>query len=154
MARKASWIRGRLDQTLPPDATRVLPEMDRVRLRSSVERPGAWTVFPSSEATHGDDWQLEIAVSYVNGSPIQDLYIDVLQENAPDPNPLWTDADGMCGLSSGVVSEGTHTISISHQHLPNITFEVQVAQSPIRAEFVLTPGIQPGLAFANATKLG
>ena len=34
----AHWLRGRLDQALPPDATRVLPMVDRVRLRSRLER--------------------------------------------------------------------------------------------------------------------
>ena len=34
----AHWVRGRLDQPLPPGATHVLPMVDRVRLRSRLER--------------------------------------------------------------------------------------------------------------------
>ncbi len=34
----AHWVRGRLDQSLPPDQNRVLPEVDRIRLRSRLER--------------------------------------------------------------------------------------------------------------------
>jgi hypothetical protein len=149
---EAYWVRGRLDQALPPDAARVLPEIDRVRLRSSVERPGAWMVFTSGEVAN-DERALEIAARYENGSPIRDLRIDVLQESAPDANPLITDADGTCGLTSEALWTGTHNISISHKRIPNISFDVQYQSVPIRVEFVLTPGIQPELAFANGMKL-
>ncbi len=149
---EAYWIRGRLSQALPPNAIRVLAEVDRVRLRSAIERLGAWTVDSNDEVTN-DEWLLKIAVRYENGAPIPDLNVDVLQQNSPDPNPLRTDADGACGLTSDVVSPGTHEISISHQRLPNIEFEVQVSEEPVRVEFVLTPGIEPDLAFANGIKL-
>ncbi len=36
---EAHWVRGRLDQSLPPDPAQVLPEVDRVRVRSVINRP-------------------------------------------------------------------------------------------------------------------
>ena len=33
------WVRGRLDQPLPPDPARILPEIDRVRLTTQIARP-------------------------------------------------------------------------------------------------------------------
>jgi hypothetical protein len=35
---EAHWVRGRLEQPLPPDPARVLPEVDRIRVRSAIER--------------------------------------------------------------------------------------------------------------------
>jgi Baseplate J-like protein len=35
----AYWVRARLDQALPPDPSVVLPVVDRIRLRSLIERP-------------------------------------------------------------------------------------------------------------------
>jgi len=35
----AYWVRARLDQPLPPDPSVVLPVVDRIRLRSFIERP-------------------------------------------------------------------------------------------------------------------
>ena len=149
---EAYWVRGRLDQALPPDAARVLPEIDRVHLRSSVERPGTWMVFTSDEVAD-DEKALEVAVRYENGAPVQDLRLDILQEAAPDPNPLITSADGTCGLTSEALRTGTHNISISHERVPNMSFDVQFQGVPIHIEFVLTPGIQPEFAFANGMKL-
>jgi len=34
----AHWVRGRLDQPFPPDPSRMLPEVDRIRVRSRLER--------------------------------------------------------------------------------------------------------------------
>ncbi len=36
---EAQWIRGRLDHPLPPDPDRVLPTIDRIRLRSVIKHP-------------------------------------------------------------------------------------------------------------------
>lgn len=35
---ESSWIRGRLDQPLPPDPARILPEIDRIRLTTQIAR--------------------------------------------------------------------------------------------------------------------
>ena len=36
---EGAWIRGRLTEPLPPDSTKFLPEVDRIRLSSAVNQP-------------------------------------------------------------------------------------------------------------------
>jgi hypothetical protein len=42
---EAYWIRARVDEPLPPDPARVLALVDRIRVRSVIERPAfEWAV--------------------------------------------------------------------------------------------------------------
>lgn len=46
---EAFWVRGRLDEPLPPDPTNALPEVERVRLSTVIEQPVAAVEDSSTE---------------------------------------------------------------------------------------------------------
>ena len=63
----AYWIRARLDKPLPPDPSRVLALVDRIRLRSVMERAAyQWDVI--HETTAGEFPPLYGAVKHIDGS--------------------------------------------------------------------------------------
>src|SRR5262249_11555494 len=88
----AHWVRGRLDQPLPPDTARVVPMVDRIRLRSTIDRAAAdWEVLQQEStgpvAIHG-------VIKDRDGSPLSGVEVQqaVVGENFSPPTP--TDAQG------------------------------------------------------------
>ena len=67
----AHWVRARLDEPLPPDPARVLPAVDRIRLRTVIERPlrrdasGAALGDVRPDRAAADDTQLDVAKSFL-----------------------------------------------------------------------------------------
>ena len=147
---EAYWMRGRLEQALPPDTTRALAQLDRLHLRCDVDRPGSWSV--SQEESDVSDG-MEIRVRYKNGAPIQGLRVDIWLGNEGDAIELSTDEAGTCRLDAEVVFPGSHRIALRPQELPDIWLTAEVSDAPVRLDFVLTPGVQPERAFADGVKL-
>ncbi|MFC7387816.1 putative baseplate assembly protein [Sphaerisporangium rhizosphaerae] len=86
---EAHWIRGRLDETLPPDPARVLPEVDAVRLSTTVDRAytSIWTVAAASGPGPGVDVNVRDATGLGLGG------VQVTLEEAGSTQP--TDAEGL-----------------------------------------------------------
>lgn len=76
---EAFWIRGRLDETLPP-SERVLPEVESIQLRAGIDRQ------VQIELTHTDEGIRRMRISDNSGAPLKGVKV----------NETWiSDADGI-----------------------------------------------------------
>lgn len=143
---EAYWVRGRLDQALPPDATRVLPEIDRLRLRSSVERPVIWDI--TQRETHGDP-SIRGVVFNEDGTGLADLSLTI----SPPHAELSIDSEGRYLFEDVDAGVAYYVLAIQGAGLPLTYLEVPPPVSALQVDFELMSAKRPDIAFADGLKL-
>jgi uncharacterized phage protein gp47/JayE len=159
---EAFWIRGRLNQTLPVDPRRILPEIDSVKLTATIERPLAILVGEATEAyltatvAGGPaDPNLGVAVTVTDatGAPVAGAVVNLVDSGH------WaeTGSDGSAHFSFPAVSGFPGTVDVT---LLDVTVTHRLTGDPhpganrlsleLRLEIV---GLLPDSIFSDATKL-
>ena len=100
---ESSWIRGRLDQPLPPDPARILPEIDRIRLTTQIARPIEFGFRSRVESRTGSSVQVHV----VDESGADVPHLPVVAGNATKADR--TNAVGV----SDVALQGPGVVSIT-----------------------------------------
>jgi baseplate J-like protein len=87
----AAWVRAVLEETLPPDPARILPELGAVKLSTEVTHAYAeiWRVLaaPATEATLVDGRstdELRVLVLDASGVPLDDVRVGVIEKGVSD----------------------------------------------------------------------
>lgn len=106
----AYWVRARLDETLPADPARVLPEVEEIRLSTTLTRAysAIWQV--GVKASSGADaTNLVVNVLDAKRLPLKGIKLSVLEDTAVHPLP--TDPSGTVTLK--VTADSANTVAIS-----------------------------------------
>lgn len=149
---EAHWIRGRVEP-LPPDPGREIAEIDRIRVRSFIQRSAfRWTVEES--ALEGDP-ALRVTIQDEDGNPIPDvavfsvpnipgvLFAALARQTGEDGTVLFEDLSPDQEYSLGV---NAPTLEADYRN-------VAVEDTALQVTYTLRRGKQPELAFADGTKL-
>jgi hypothetical protein len=81
---ESCWVRGRLDQPLPPDPARILPEIDRVRVTTQIARPLDLRWMPPITTLSSDSGVL-IRLMDDAGGPLPGVRVDISGDTASTP---------------------------------------------------------------------
>jgi hypothetical protein len=150
---EAYWVRGRLSQPLPPDPARVLPEVDRIRVRSAIERPAvAWEV---DQRKTGGSLAVHGTIRDQNGDPLQGakvVVIPIIEGVSVFVPPIETDDQGRYKFE--IVNGGTYQVQVlADLLLPAGVHEITVGTSAVQVDFQLTLGPLPDRAFGDGLPL-
>jgi hypothetical protein len=151
------WIRGRLDEPLPPDPGQILPEISQLRLATVIERPLGVLLAKATEAYLSplvSTPALVCALIDGDGRPIQDALIELLETGDLAP----TGADGSVTFELRSAAPALYTLKV---RLFDATFERPLHYAPVgttdtqlRVELILQlGGLQPDGAFSDAQEL-
>jgi uncharacterized phage protein gp47/JayE len=158
---KSFWVRGRLDEALPPDPSATLPEIDSIRISSSVASPLVFTI--EFAGLRGDIRPSSVAfvhLTNVAGEPLSGA--TVVAEDAsggvrtPFP-PLMAGSEVVPGLYSaaGFDFAPAYRFRVElNDQIGRIANAVQLSSTTPIADLVLTvEGLEPDKAFADSEKL-
>ena len=153
---EAFWIRGRLDEPLPPDPTRILPEIDRITLATEIARPihididlradEMPTLKKQSSGTPSAVLMvLNVIVRVCDASGVPLRGIQVIRSSTPDP--LFTQADGLVAFSKSTDTSVSVIVGDAQASAP-----IQSQTDAIQrfTATVTTDGLQPDKAFTDA----
>jgi Baseplate J-like protein len=109
----AHWVRARLEEPLPPDPERVLPELGAIKVSTEVSHAYAdiWSVLarPATEATLVDGRttsELRVEVLDASGVPLEDVTVGVIEKGS-------SDSTGDDGIAFVTVDQGVRqTIAV------------------------------------------
>lgn len=143
---EAFWIGGRLTETLPPDPTQILPDVDNVRISAEVARP-LFTVMPPIEVDTPKISSVVVNVANDADQPLMGIGVELNGSSVNCKLPSETDVEGKvsCDLSTAPpasvigIRVGDFKQSTTLLVQPNKTFKVK---------FVAT-GVKPDKAFSN-----
>jgi Baseplate J-like protein len=147
---EAYWIRARLDKPLPPNPARVLATVDRIRVRSVMERPAFdWAI--THEMTPGALSPIYGSVKHDDGSPIPK--VDVQFDPEEQGQEVSTDADGNYKFSSLPDNPDDFELDLEGSEIPTAVDAVEVAALPVKVDFLLTLGPKPDMAIGDGLQL-
>ena len=153
---EAYWIRARLDEPLPPDPARVLALVDRIRVRSVMERPPYhWDIL---EQTATGEATVHGTVKTIDGSPLPGVLVLL------DFLPTQTDGQGQYRFESANPTAGHVTIvsypdpgsgqASVNADLPQIVHDITMTPTTVlQVDFVLALGPKPDAAFADGSRI-
>ena len=148
----AYWVRGRLDQPLPPDPARALPMLDRVRLRCAIERPAySWEV--QQQEVSGQT-RIEGVVRDGMGAPIVGATVARSPEAGAGPTVVMaTNEQGQFGFL--VSGNEAYKISVLLAGFPTFQKTIQIDTSAVKLDLTLTPvsGSELDQAFTDSLQL-
>lgn len=149
---EAHWIRCRVD-SLPPDPNRIVPEIDRLRVRSSIERPAfQWTV---EEQTSQGSFSFRVTVREEDGTPIPDVHVVLsrtLGVGAIFAEQQVSDENGNATFTTAVEDE-EHTLGVNAPALASDYRAITTSNAPLHVVYTLRRGNQPKAAFSDGTKI-
>jgi hypothetical protein len=141
---EAFWIRSKLTQTLPLDPSRVLPQVDSIKLGTDISRPLTLAWEMTEPVLLGSDFPDLVKVRDEAGAPLRGIRVSA---STLPTEEGFTDLNGECdfGLTeSATVSiaelEQTATFPQDH-HSYQVTF------------ILTTDGLLPDQAFSDATAI-
>ena len=164
----ACWVKANSADPLPPRADRVLPEIDRIRLRTSVTKPAVrWDVYQSEIS---GPLRIEGLVRLQDGSPLVGANVELVEAvpigefPGPDLFPdlhdpdlfseLQTDGNGRFVFSSDQIEpEGSYALNVRNEPFVRSTIRIELAQDAIQVVFVLTLGERLDRAFSDGLQL-
>ncbi len=150
----AHWVRGRLDQVLAPDPAHVIPMVDRIRVRSAIDR--AATDWEVQQQEGSGSLGIRGTVRDRQGVPLPGLTVErVLLSSIPPPGgppTTHTDAQGRYAFAGGL-ADRDYKLTVSHPQLPRGQAIVHLDTSLVQADFILTLGLRLSGAFADGLKL-
>ena len=127
----ASWIRARLTQPLPPDPSRVLPEIDALKLHTEIAQPLVLSGTSGELSSSGTAEMLVVSVTDEQGVPLRGVNVSAAGTT------MQTDAAGRAAFSPGAgtahvdVSIGdTHLEQDAPQGTTGVSFQFQAAGLP------------------------
>ncbi len=153
---EAFWIRGRLDEPLPPDPSQILPEVSQLRLSTVIEQPlDVHLVGEKPEYSAGPP---RLACNFLDGdgAPIPGVLVELLNTGAPRTSFSDGTTTPFVLPSSDPAS---YTLAIS---IFDVSFERVIRYEPatgtgddfLDLELTLQlGGLQPDTAFANAEEI-
>jgi len=131
---EASWIRGRLQETLPADPARVLPEVQSIRLSTQLTRSYAaiWSVakHAATSATASVE-QITVRVLDAAGVPLPGVDVAVLEKSASGT----TDSDGVVELD--VLVEQANTVVVAFGDFEQQEVVTPPKDAPVELVFTL-----------------
>ena len=132
---EAFWIRGRLEETLPADPARVLPEVESIRLSTQVARSYAAIWQPSARFCAGRRRparrrRCSVRVLDAAGVPLAGVQAAVLETGDSD----LTEADGTVSLDA--VEDAVNTVLIGLDTVEQ-SEPVETKDAPVEVTFTL-----------------
>lgn len=152
----AFWIRGRLDEPLPPDPARVLPEVETIKISSEIARPLTLSWLPQSEAVPGEtaEYDVRVKVEDEAGLPLEGILVELL---SPPTTILsdTTDANGQVPFRSVPYDTETKTVTVSWNGVRG-SQEFVLSDTSLVQEITFTlkvKGLRPDKAFSDGSNL-
>lgn len=159
---EAYWIRGQLIEPLPPDPAKALPIVETIRLSTVIHqelKASITAVAPVPDTrldVQDESMQFQGAVKNEAGAPLDEVLVRI--SSPSNPNFLeksdLTGSDGEYILGN-LIHQDDYEIRVSFLNLEGVTRRVTPeANRSITLDLTLNvTGIEPELAFSDATKL-
>jgi hypothetical protein len=162
------WVRAQLTQPLPPDPSRILPEVGAVALRTRIERPLAFTASRPKRRPRLARSILSVRVQDAGGAPLKGVALLGSPELQFDPDFVRS-AGNVAATFRGLTTpdSGSRAFFLDSTHAAGQvqavtvevggvsgSFDLTVPDSPseVQLTFTLT-GFRPDKAFADATEV-
>ncbi|MFQ5524988.1 MAG: putative baseplate assembly protein [Thermoanaerobaculia bacterium] len=150
------WIRGRLDEPLPPDPSQILPEVSQLRLSTVIEQPLDVQLVGVKEEFASGPPQVTCKFLDGDGAGIPEVLVELVGVGAARQSQ----SDGtVFPFTLPSANAASYTLAIS---IFDVSFErvIQYAPTPgagedsLELELTLQlGGLQPDSAFANAEEI-
>lgn len=98
---QAFWIRGKLDEPLPPLSSQILPEIDQIRLSVNILQPLKISILIEESKSNGGVFPLSIhdeSGAPIKGIPVSRMVVPTGDESKP---LVHSDADGNVNVARG-----------------------------------------------------
>ena len=159
---EAFWIRGQLIEPLPPDPSKALPIVEAIRLSTVIRQELKASITaeaPVPDApllVQGEKMQFQGTVKNEAGAPLDEVLVRISSPSNPnftEQSDLTTSAGDY--LLGNLKHEDDYEIRVSFLNLEGVTRRVTPEPSrSITLDLTLNvTGIEPELAFSDATKL-
>jgi uncharacterized phage protein gp47/JayE len=150
---EAFWIRGRLDETLPPTAAQVLPEVESLKLSTSIAQPLTIVLKREPNVANGDSNE-QVLVTDESASPLKSVNVFDLEGVSTEPLQT-TDNDGLV-IFTDKSSGGTTIPADVEIRAGDFKAPVRLNQKPKGETAVVSmtaSGLIPDKAFADAQSI-
>lgn len=151
---QAFWIRGKLDEPLPPLASQILPEIDQIRLSTVIEQSLEVSIAAEVSVRRNGNVQSNLVqIHDETAAPIKGLPVIGLPTGEPKYR---TDQDGEV-TTEGDTTSDNYLISLGDEHkivdlllddFADIDVAVKVSGLPLDQAFADTVGIDVSKPFA------
>lgn len=151
---EAYWVRGRLGRPHPPDPARVSAEIDRIRIRTAIDRQLSQWI--SSEQTIGGDLVVQGTIKDQDGAPLSEITVDLVALGLPalEFMSISTDAAGKFAYTSTSLEPNrTYAMQIVDNALPAFSHRFELGTEAVQIDFIFTRGLELGQAFADGIEL-
>ena len=159
---EAFWIRGQLIEPLPPDPAKALPIVETIRLSTVIRQELKASITAEAPVPDaplqvpGEKMQFQGTVKNEAGAPLDEVLVRI---SSPS-NPNFTEQSDLTGLAGDYIlgdlnHEDDYEMRVSFLNLEGVTRRVTPEPSrSITLDLTLNvTGIEPELAFSDATKL-
>ena len=136
------WIRGRLNQPLPPDPARVLPEADRILLSTHIARPLTLAWSAQVKPLVPVNKRGLIVVRDEAGSPLGGVKVEISSKAEPNV----TDFSGVVELP---INEGSSVTVAIGEFREVATVPVDISGPPEVTFTLTTDGLEPDKAASD-----
>jgi phage-related baseplate assembly protein len=141
------WLRGRTTQPLPPTANLVLPQVDRITVRTVI-RQEVWSqTLILKDLEEGETPTLSGTIKDSQGNPLSGVSIFLTAVDGRDA----TNAQGR--FSFTIDQSVDSPLRLEKSGLPTFVGKLEVSNAAVEMNFILNPGLQPDVAFADGLKL-
>ncbi len=153
---EAFWIRGRLDEPLPPDPGQILPEVSQLRLSTVIDQPLDVQLVGFKPEYETGSPQLAVTFLDGDGAPIPGVLAEIVGVGAPRES---RDDGSVAPFVLSSANPADYTLAVS---VFDVSFERVVKYQPVAGtndeilDLELTlqlGGLQPDTAFANAEEI-
>ncbi len=156
---EAFWIRGRLTEPLPPDPSKVLPEVESVRLNNVIDQSLKAFLTPIAQyvaSPSGAARQISVVVINEAGQPLPGVEVRLTSPDDPSftQAPITTDQNGRYTFSN-VTPGKTYEVEISFSNLL-ASVKQKFVDNGLDLKLDLTLnilGLSPDKTFADAAAL-
>lgn len=148
------WIRGRLDEPLPPNPAQVFPEIENIQLSTQIARPLGFTIArPVTKPQGTDGCDLLVNVRDEDGNPLEGMGVELFDGNAqvsPDATHIKPGETCFAGLKHDA---SIKTVSVRLADVvKTITLPTPDVSSTYQVAFTLN-ALKLDAAFADQTGL-
>ena len=147
------WIRGRLDQPLPPNPAQILPLADTIRLRTLIDQGLELKI----AASFAGGFSTGVLVVDESGQPLSEVTVGLTQIEAPNTvfDPFTTDSTGRVATDWALTSGMTYQFDVSFQGMVGTGFaRYNIPSSVARITVVVkVEGLLPDKALSNGKAL-
>lgn len=153
---EAFWIRGRLDEPLPPDPAQILPEVETIKISSEIARPLTLSWLPRSEAVLAGTTEYDVRVKVEDeaGLPLEGILVELLSPPTTIESDR-TDASGEVQFDSVAYNTETKTVTVSWNGVRS-ALDFVLSDTSLVQEITFTlkvEGLRPDKAFSDGSNL-